>query len=1126
MSPRFQIELGSRTKIAAFVVAVMALLLGIAASAQAKSGPLWTMTMSHSEEPLSHGGQPMYRGPETGNSWQIVMTNTGAERSTGILTFTDHLPAGVTLLAVGGTDPTFGMTCATSVEEVNNGAPLKCTETPEPGSYYNEGALPGESYVLTLAVRPEESAAPEVTNFATLTEAGGGNAPEASVSETVRIEDLPPFRAKTFEAKSIDLNEAEYTVAGGHQFETINKFVFPVTPSEEMKNAFVKLPAGYFANPAAAPRCPLPSITSYAPADSCPPGSQVGVASVAILGQYSEYRVPIYNVSPDRGYPAQFVFNVLGKQLSLYVVPLPRSESYGLSIGSVNNNRVGLKVFSAVFFGVPSEHGSGTSETPFASNPVDCAEAEPSWRLFLDTWENPGLSLTSGLPTTKLESGQSVVEDPAWVTATRTTQPVTGCSEPALASQFDPSLDVNPVQEAPAPQADQPSGLAVKFHFPQTNDPTDLSTVFNPAVPQAPELKTATVKLPPGLSISPSSSGGLEGCSDTTADPAGDQVHYDTTSPVACPLASKIGTATVDTPLLALRDPVDGTVTGPEPLEGEIFLVKPHPGDLSPNGDQDGTFRVLIQLEQPRYGVNFKLPGIITANKFTGQLTATFTENPQLPSSVLEVDFKQGPRAPLATPTTCGSFTTTSDLVPWSTPGTPDATPSSSFAIKAGPNGSACAATPEARPFNPTLSAGTESGAAGQSSPFVLHLTRNDGEQEFSSLELTAPRGFSATLKGVPYCSEADIASASGISGAAELANPSCPAASQIGSLTVGAGPGSQPFYATGKAYLAGPYKGAPLSVALITPAVAGPFDLGDVVVRTPLQVNKETTQVTIRSAPIPQILDGVPLRIHSIAVDIDRPGFTRNPTNCEAMAVTATVNGSSGASATPSNNFQAEGCAQLGFAPKLGLKLKGGTKRNAHPALTATVTYPNSGPDANIAFTSVTLPQSAFIDNAHLSNPCTRVVFAEGATPGERCPPSSEIGFARAETPLLDKPLEGPVYLRSSSHTLPDIVAALGGQIFVELDGRISSVHQRLRTTFETVPDAPISKFTLSLDGGKKGLLVNSENLCKKRQVASSLMTGQNGRVHNTKPVISNGCKKVKKSKSKKSHRHHGRHR
>jgi hypothetical protein len=1099
-------EMGSRA-FYGLLLAVTVLLVGMVSSAQAASPPTWTVSMTHNQDPFERGSEPV-------NVWEINMSNVGKGPASGLITFTDVLPPGVKVKSIGYGSflfPSYGTTFpgCPSVAEINAGAPLTCTvnfKTPPEFEGGPEPVGPGVQLApisITVEVLP---GSPEtLTNTFTLS--GGGALAAATTSDTVAAIDQLPFHVKKFEAKSTH-NGVEYTVAGGHQLETLNRFTFPLYPNEQFKNAFVKLPAGYFADPSSAPRCPLGNITSFEPFDTCPPGSKVGFAAVAFGDQYQESNaVPIYNVNPDRGYPAQFVFDIGNNQLSLYVVPLPRTEEYGLSIGSTNNVRVGIKSFSATFYGVPSEHGSGTSGAPFASNPVDCSEAEPAWRLFTDTWETPGLSQVSGLPLNSSEA--------AWKTATTATSSVTGCEDPALVSQFAPSLDVKPLQEAPAPQTDQPTGLAVNFHFPQTNDPTDLSTVFNPALPQAPELKTATVKLPAGLSISPSSAEGLEGCSDSATDPAGDQVHYDTTNPVSCPLASKIGTATVYTPLLASRDPVDGTVTGPEPIPGEVFLIKPHPGDLSASGDQDGTFRVLIQLELARYGVNFKLPGVITANKSTGQLTATFTENPQLPSSLLEVDFKQGPRAPLATPTTCGSFATTSDLVPWSSPGTPDANPSSSFAINAGPAGTPCASTPAARPFKPSLSAGTESAAAGQSSPFVLHLSRNDGEQEFSSLELTAPQGFTASLKGVPYCANAAIAAANGRSGAAELANPSCPAASQVGSLTVDAGPGSSPFSATGKAYLAGPYQGSPLSVALITPAVAGPFDLGSVVVRTPLSVNPETAQVTIHSAPIPQILDGVPLRIHAITVRIDRPGFTRNPTNCEATAVNATVNGSSGASATPSNSFQVEGCAQLGFAPKLALKLKGGTTRSAHPALTATVIYPK-GAYANIASASVALPQSEFLAQNHIKTVCTRVQFAANA-----CPAGSIYGHAKATTPLLDKPLEGPVYLRSSSHKLPDLVAALKGQIEVDLVGRIDSFHRGIRNTFEAVPDVPVSEFTLELEGGKKGLLENSENICRKAQHATADFTGQNGKVHNIKPLISNGCKKKSKKHVKNDRRH-----
>ena len=308
------------------------------------------------------------------------------------------------------------------------------------------------------------------------------------------------------------------------------------------------------------------------------------------------------------------------------------------------------------------------------------------------------------------------------------------------------------------------------------------------------------------------------------------------------------------------------------------------------------------------------------------------------------------------------------------------------------------------------MSAGSESNAAGQPSPFTLHIARQDGEQELSSLEATLPKGLAAKFIGVPYCSEAALAAAATKSGTAEQANPSCPSASRIGSVTVGAGPGSDPFYAHGNAYLAGPYKGAPLSVAVITPAVAGPLDLGTVVIRNALFINPETAQGHVVSDPFPKILDGVPLRLRSIDVRLDRPNFTLNPTNCSPLAVETTIRSTDGASTSPTNAFQASNCKALSFKPGLSLVLKGGTKRSDNPALTATLTYPKGGAYANIAQTSVLLPSSEFIDNANINNPCTRPQYAANA-----CPACSILGTAVAYTPLLEKPLEGPVYFRSN---------------------------------------------------------------------------------------------------------------
>ena len=1102
------------------LIALTLLLAGAVPSAHA-AGPVWSLPITHSTIPFD--GDVFIRGSEPNNFWTVTPMNTGdAPTTKDPVTVTVDLPEGIKLKSFGSN---YTWICPT-VAEIDGGAPAVCHSDPtyfpvEPGGYvepigvYVE-VLPGTFDTLTLSA----------------TISGGGPTDSATGSDTVDVIDLEPFHVGRFEARTTSISEAPpvdttccngpdykeeplYDVAGGHTpGTTMNRFSFSPYPNDQMKTGVVKLPLGYFGNPAAAPRCPISVIQTAPPFEfppkpdtpGCPPGSKIGVVAVSILNEYGIVHTrPLYNVKPDRGYSAQFATKVITNMVQLYVVPLPRSEGYGLTIGATDAPRAGLKMFSAYFFGVPSEHESGNSGAPFLSNSVNCSDTKPKWEVYADSWEDPGRM--------NPETGFPDFTDPIWSISEDFPPPVTGCDDPALTSQFaKTSIDVQPVQDGPT-RPDKPAGVKVRLDFPQSNDPTDPTTVFDASVPQSPPPKDVTVKLPAGVSISPGASDGLQGCSDLASDPAGDQVRYDTIKPATCPDASIIGSAVANTPLLGSRDPVDDSVTGPDPLPGSIYLLKPHPGDLSRGAD--GTFRVLIQLNSDLYGVNFKLPGTVKADKETGQLTTVFLENPQLPASKLELNFKSGPRAPLAMPSTCGTFTTTSDVVPWSTPETPNARPSSSFTISQGADGSSCADTPAARSFNPTLSAGTQSTAAGQASPFILRVARKDGEQEFKSLDLVAPKGFTASLKGVSYCGEGAISAAADRTGAAESTSPSCPASSQIGSVTAAAGTGTNPFYSTGQAYLAGPYKGAPLSAVLITPVVAGPFDLGTIVVRAALEVDPETARVTIHSDPIPQIFDGVPLRIQAIVVRIDRPGFSLNPTNCEPKAVTATIGGASGAVATPSNAFQVEGCKQLGFAPKLSLKLKGGTKRLAHPALSATVTYP-PGAYANIAAAAVSLPKSEFLDNTHIGTVCTRVQFA-----AEACPPASVYGFARATTPLLDGPVEGPVYLRSSSNKLPDLVADLEGQIDVALAGRIDTTKAGgIRNTFDVVPDVPVTKFTLELQGGKKGLLENSENLCAKPQRAIAKFTGQNGKVHRTKPLVRNDCKKKKKRSKRRGRR------
>ncbi len=611
-------------------------------------------------------------------------------------------------------------------------------------------------------------------------------------------------------------------------------------------------------------------------------------------------------------------------------------------------------------------------------------------------------------------------------------------------------------------------------------------------------LKKAEVKLPAGVSISPSAANGLQACTAAQVGVTNDSPIRFNLDEAKCPNTSKVGTVTLETPLLQ------------KTLEGSVYVAAQ---DENPFHSK---FAMYLVVEDRIQGLVLKLAGKVTPDPQTGQLTSVFENNPQLPFTDFKLHFFGGARGALANPVTCGEVSTTTHLTPWSAvdldnPAESEvAHPSDGFKINSGPNGSACANTPQQRPLAPGFKAGTVGTKAGAKTPFMMTLTRPDGQQELSSLSLTTPPGFTASLKGVPYCSAAQIAAAEHNRGKAEQASSSCPAASQVGSVSATAGPGSEPISVGGKAYLAGPYKGAPISMVFITPAVAGPFDLGTVVVRNGVYVNPETAQITVKSDPIPQIVEGIPLRIRSIAVNIDRSSFAVNPTNCEPMSVAATVNGASGASANVSSRFQVGDCDSLGFKPKLDLSFFGPTHRSAFPKLRAVLTAREG--DANIGRAQVTLPKTEFLEQAHIRTVCTRVQYAAQA-----CPAASVYGFARAWSPLLDQPLEGPVYLRSSDNTLPDLVASLDGQIHVDLVGRIDSINARIRNTFETVPDAPVSKFELTMQGGKKGLLVNNTELCKAKQKprATARFTGQNGALQEIKPVVKTSCgKKQKKSR------------
>jgi DNA-binding beta-propeller fold protein YncE len=900
------------------------------------------------------------------------------------------------------------------------------------------------------------------------------------------------FGANPVEYEVIDEEGNPYTEAGGHPYEVrvhvnFNKNTsFPKLLTANLKDVLAKLPAGFIGNPSATPRCTRGELNAY----RCSGAAQVGYIVVNGGGEEglasgSVVHDGIYNLVPPKGVAAEFGADLYNTS-NVYIDARLRSDGdYGVTTSSPDTTVIGGGVGEVFvrFWGVPADPSHDTlrgcpgpdgsvirncsanqpEPKPFLSNPTSCG-GPLTTTLSFDSWQAPG------------EFDEHAIETP----------PITGCNQ----LEFEPMLEARPTTNL----ADSPSGLKVDLHIPQK------PAIEDPEGKNEANLKDTVVTLPAGLNVNPAAASGLEACSSAqvglTSAPGATPIRF-TPAPPNCPDAAKIGTVEVDTPLLEA------------PLPGAVYLAAPHDNPF------DSLLALYIAIDDPETGIVVKLAGHVVPDPETGQLTTSFEENPQLPFEDFKLDFFRGAHASLRTPPTCGTYKTTSELTPWSAPETgPPATPSDTYKISAAPSGGPCPASPAQEPHAPAFEAGTEAPNAGAFSPFVLHLARADDSQEIKGIDTTLPPGLVGKLAGVQECPQGAIEAAAGKTGAEERQSPSCPLASQVGTVNVGAGAGPAPYYVQGTAYLAGPYKGAPLSLAILTPALAGPFDLGTVVVRAALHVNPETAQITAKSDPIPTILQGIPLDVRSIAVKTDRPDFTLNPTSCEKMAVTGVALSLLGQGAGLSSPFQLGGCDALGFKPKLSLSLKGKTRRGGFPALKAVLTMPPGG--ANVSRAQVTLPHGEFIANAHLRNICTRVQFGEGA-----CPAGSAIGFARAETPLLEKPLEGPVYLMGGfGHTLPDVAVDLNGQVRAFVHGKVDKGKGGgLRNTFEVVPDAPVSKFTIELLGGSKGLLENSGDICAKPQRAIAHFIAQNGKVDNLHPLIANSCK-VKRKKHGKHHK------
>jgi hypothetical protein len=899
-----------------------------------------------------------------------------------------------------------------------------------------------------------------------------------------------------------DVGGSTFTQAAGHPYAASTTIKFNthddlaqryVVPDADVRSVKVDLPPGFVGNPLATPtRCKAAELIGLEDPNqsTCPLSSQVGLAAVKVSSSPTLAKgalVPIFNMEPSPGQPGAFAFNVLGVPVRL--VGKVRSDGdYGLSV-HVSQISQGLPVLAttATFWGVPSDHSHdaerGYGPFPFSSfscaslnfdfgvpcsNPTDAPRmaflTNPSsctapgvgleTRLRVESWEQP-----SGSDEASFFSHQPAPDEDTQIGPT-------DCN----VVPFQPTADLKVIPR----ETDASTGLSFDVNVPDTG-------ILNAdGIAQA-NVRRVVVTLPKGMTINPSQAVGLDAC--TPAQYAGEEVSFHPDPSKGCPPGSKIGSVEVRTPLLE------------EVLSGDVYVAQQDDPATTAHGSEnpfDSLIALYIVVKDPERGIIVKLAGKVELDAQTGQIVSTFNDIPQLPFSQFSLKLREGSRAPLIMPSTCGTYAVLAELTPWSSNVPTRLT--RSFAIDQGCDKHA--------QFTPQLSAGTANPAAGQFSPFSLRVTRPDGQQNVSRLDATLPLGLTAKLAGIALCGDADAATGN------------CPPASQVGTTTVGAGAGPSPVYVPqpGKAptavYLAGPYKGAPLSLVVKVPAQAGPFDLGTVTVRNALQVNPETAQVTAKSDPLPQILQGIPIAYRDVRVDVDRPDFTLNPTSCDPMEVTSTITSVTGKTANPSSRFQVANCERLAFKPKLALSLSGApTRRGGYPKLRAELTMPKDG--ANIAKAQVTLPKTEFLENAHIQTICTRVQYA-----AKSCPAKSIYGYAKAWSPLLDQPLQGPVYLRSSSHKLPDLVASLDGQIHVDLAGRIDSVNARIRNTFDLVPDAPVSKFVLTMKGGKQGLLVNNTNLCKAKPRAEVKFDGQNGKVHDINPLVKVDCGKRRKGK------------
>jgi hypothetical protein len=1043
------------------------------ASAAAAEGPVWKV--------ISVSTPTNFKPGASDDAFVVTATNVGGASTNGSeVTLSDALPAGVTPTQIVGNDA-YKDPATYFYDGLEGG--MRCSIVPAPHCSTSNAVDPGDSLILSVSVDLAPNLSGSLSNEASVS---GGGSVSASVINPVSISSAKPEYGV---APGGLMAATSTSQAGAHANTTVAYFLntvnntggpFEPAPAGDPKDVGFDLPPGLVGTTVGVARCTMAEVLNEA---DCPPATMVGTATLFVQESYLGrliITVPVFNIAPAPGEPAAFAFNA-----ALFSVRLDTSVlsngNYGVRVTAPDITE-GAESYSAsiTIWGVPADHngpgpdlaartisagqgegfespfefsfgGRGVEQArvPLLTNSTQCSA--PLEGVFsTDSWEAPGPGVFKSA-STSLGSG-------------------TGCG----LLPFDASVSMLP----DTLQAGAPAGYTLNLHVPQNVNPDGVAT---------PDVKKVVATLPLGTVISPSAADGLGDCSDA-------QFGLHSGVPGGCPRESQVGTVSIKTPALE------------EPLTGEVYLAAPLCDPCTPQDAQDGRMvRLFVQVVgEGESGIVVKLEGTGQINQQTGQITTTFTENPQLPFSEFKLTLQGGERATLANPRTCGAATTSLDLTPWSTPYTPDVTPSSTFDVDEGCFG------PQ---FNPSFTAGTTNNQAGEFSPFTLSFGRSDSDEFLAGLQLKMPPGLLGMLSKVQLCGEP------------QASRGTCGAESLIGETTVETGPGADPFLVTGgKVYITGPYKGAPYGLSIVVPAVAGPYTLsgttgnGTVVVRSTINVDPETADLTVTADPLPTMLDGIPLQLRLVNVTIDREGFTFNPTSCNKLAVGGTVTSVEGASAAVSSQFQVTNCGALGFKPQFSVSTSGKTSKANGASLDAKVSYPTGVKLADIAKVKVDLPKQLPSRLTTLQKACLASVF--DANPAN-CPAASVVGIVKASTPVLRTGLTGPVYFVShGGEAFPSLVVVLEGEgvrvdltaaTFISKAGITSS-------TFNSVPDVPINSFELYLPEGKYSALAANGNLCTSRLAMPTAFVAQDGtEIHESTKVAVTGCPKAKNASKPK---------